>query len=442
MLIDRVFKAEGDSHLSADGSIGADKFQDFFRREGISRGISSLEGWNCALVFRRLRTNSNAQMRIAVLTIDNREHYKKYDQPAPYFGTAPEALLQGFAQLKDVEVHVISCTRKLMPSPEKLAGNIYFHNVLVPKIGWMRTLYQGCIRATRKKLREIRPDIVHGQGTERDCAISAVFSGYPNVLTIHGNHRLIAKVTGAKPFSYNWLAAKLETVTIPRSNGVVCITHYTEDAVKDLAKRTWVVPNAVDASFFEVNARPVPEKVPRILCVGHISVRKNQNAFIRALDSLAPAGKFEVLFLGMAEPSRAYDEEFLRLVRERTWCLFGGMADRAQLKDHLRDATALALPSLEDNCPMVVLEAMAAGVPVVAAKVGGLPDLIEEGKDGFFCDPLNAQSMADGVQKILNEKSAAGDLAARAKREAMSRFSPEVIARRHVEIYRDVLKRE
>jgi glycosyltransferase involved in cell wall biosynthesis len=378
-------------------------------------------------------------MRIAILTTDSREHFKQYANPVPYFGTAPQALLEGFAQLPDVEVHVISCVRAPMKSPEKIAPNIFYHAVNVPKIGWMRTLYQGCIRAARRKLREIRPDIVHGQGTERDCAISAVLSGFPSVLTIHGNIRLIARVNGVRPFSFLWLSAKLERFTIPRADGIVCITHYTEDAVKDLAKRTWVVPNAVDASFFQVNARPVPEKLPRILCVGHISLRKNQNAFIRALDALAPAGKFEVLFLGVAETSRAYDEEFLRLVRERPWCVFGGMANRAQLKDHLRDATALALPSLEDNCPMVVLEAMAAGVPVLAAKVGGLPDLIEEGKNGFFCDPLDARSIAEGIKKILQENSTAHDLAGRAKEEARRRFAPEVIARRHVEIYREVL---
>ena len=204
-------------------------------------------------------------MRIVQLTSDAREHYKHYDRPVPYFGSAPESLLQGFAHLPEVEVHVVSCTREPMKSPGKLAPNIYFHSLLVPKIGWMTTAYQGCIRAVKKKLREIQPDIVHGQGTERDCAISAVFSGFPNVLTIHGNLRLIARVNQARPFSYFWLAAQLESLTIPRSNGVICITRYTENAVKDLARRTWVIPNAVDASFFEVNARPLPGKVPRIL---------------------------------------------------------------------------------------------------------------------------------------------------------------------------------
>ena len=95
-------------------------------------------------------------------------------------------------------------------SPPKLAPNIFFHSLHVPKIGWMRTGYQGCIRAVRKKLKAIQPEIVHGQGTETDCAINAVFSGFPNVLTIHGNMRLIAKVNRVRPFSFPWLAARLE----------------------------------------------------------------------------------------------------------------------------------------------------------------------------------------------------------------------------------------
>src|ERR1700685_865443 len=122
-------------------------------------------------------------MRIAFLTTDNRQQLKQFDKPEPFFGTAPEAILQGFAMLPDAEVHVVSCLRKPVKSPEKIAPNIYFHSVVVPKLGWMRTLYQGCIRATRKKLREIQPDIVHGQGTEHNNALCAVFSGFPNLLT-------------------------------------------------------------------------------------------------------------------------------------------------------------------------------------------------------------------------------------------------------------------
>jgi glycosyltransferase involved in cell wall biosynthesis len=326
-------------------------------------------------------------MRIALLTTDNRTINKNYSPPAPYFGTAPEALMQGLALMPEVEVHVVSCVRGKVQSPAKLAPNIFFHSLHVPKIGWMSTGYQGCIRASRKKLKEIRPDIVHGQGTEMDCSISAVFSGFPNVLTIHGNMRLIAVVNRARPFSFEWLAARLERLAIPRSDGVVCITHHTRQAVRDLAQRH----------------------------------------------------KFELRFCGPANEHAPYGREFFSLVRARPWCVYNGVTRRAELKALLRQASLLVLPSLEDNCPMSVLEAMAAGVPVVASKVGGLPDLIEEGKTGYFFNPLEAASMAAAIERVLVNPSGAAEVAGQARQRARERFHPEVVARRHLEIYQEAL---
>src|ERR1700744_643889 len=100
-------------------------------------------------------------MKIALITTDNREHYRTYSETMPHFGTAPEALLEGFAAMPGLEIHVIGCTQRPMTSPEKLAANIWFHSLHVPKIGWMRTFYQGCVRAIRRKLKEIKPAIVH-----------------------------------------------------------------------------------------------------------------------------------------------------------------------------------------------------------------------------------------------------------------------------------------
>jgi glycosyltransferase involved in cell wall biosynthesis len=381
-------------------------------------------------------------MRVAIVTTDNREFFKKYELAEPWISPPIAALLEGFQSAEnaaDVQVHILSCTRRRMRSPERLAPNIFFHSLYVPKIGWMRTLYQGCIRTVRKKLKEIRPEIVHGQGTERDCAITAVFSGFPNLLTIHGNLRLIAKLTKPGLFSYNWLAARLEGFTIPRSQGVICITRYTQTAVSDLARSTWVVPNAVEASFFEIDAHRPGGGVPRILCVGLVCERKNQNALIRALDPLTEKLRFELVFLGGAREDDPYGEGFLRLVKARSWCTHGGNVGRDELKAYLREATMLVLPSLEDNCPMTVLEAMAAGVPVVASRVGGLPDLITDGQTGFFCDPLAAASMAAAIERVLLDRSAAAEVARQARERARERFHPVVIARRHLEIYREVL---
>lgn len=376
-------------------------------------------------------------MRITIVTTDSRENDRKYETIHPHFGTAPTALIDGFAQMPEHEVHVVSCTQQPVTSPQKLANNIFFHSLHVPKIGWLRTGYQGCVRAVRGKIRQINPDIVHGQGTERDCALSAVFSGFPNLLTIHGNMRLIAKVNGCRPFSYQWLAGKLEEFTIPRSDGVVCITNYTQQAMGKMAKKTWVVHNAVDAGLFGVQR--MPDKLPTILCVGNISFRKNQNNFIRSLDPLATSRKFKVIFLGVAGANSPYTQEFFELLKTRPWCVYEGFITRETLKDYLKSAALLVLSSLEDNCPMVVLEAMAAGVPVLASKVGGVPDLIEEGKTGLFCDPFDPVTMTRGVMKILDNPAQAEEIARNAKQIALSRFHPLVIAKRHIEIYREIL---
>lgn len=379
-------------------------------------------------------------MRVAFISTDDRDIRGRYALKEPIVPTPQEALLQGFAAIPDLEVHFVSCLRQPVESPAKLADNVFCHSLHVPKIGWMRTGFQGCVRAIRKKLREIRPDIVHGQGTERECAISAVFSGYPNVLTLHGNMRLIAKLNHEPPFSYNWLAARLEGWLLPRTGGVVCITNYTRNAVKALVRRTWVLPNAADQRFFDLEPVRDAALPPLGLCVGTITARKNQNGLIQALDPLAAKSKFKMLFAGVPDDT-AYGREFHELVRNRPWCEYVGFIDREQLKARLAAASFLVLPTLEDNCPMVVLEAMAAGVPVLASGVGGVPDLIVPEKTGLLCDPEHPETFRQGVERLLTNSGWAAELAAAARAEARRRFHPQVVARRHLEIYREVLGR-
>jgi glycosyltransferase involved in cell wall biosynthesis len=109
------------------------------------------------------------------------------------------------------------------------------------------------------------------------------------------------------------------------------------------------------------------------------------------------------------------------------------------LKTLLDSAGLLVLPSLEDNCPMVVLEAMASGVPVVAPNVGGVPDLVRDGQNGILCNPLDRQSITAAVEKLLLHPDLATRLAKTARIESEARFHPRVVASRHLEIYRDVL---
>jgi glycosyltransferase involved in cell wall biosynthesis len=376
-------------------------------------------------------------MKIAFLVPDNRDEFRRYADPEPYFGPAPAALLSGLTAMPDCEIHVVCGTHSPLRSPPQLAGNIYYHSLRVANWGWLRGAYWGCVRAVRKKLRQIKPDLVHGQGTERYCALAAVYAGFPNVLTIHGNMRLVAKINQARPFSFQWLAARLESFTLPRSDGIVCISHYTQAAVASLARATWIVPNAVDDAFFAIEPRPsLPHE---IACVAHISTRKNQVRLMRALQPLAAREKFTLVFYGGAQREDSYVREFFELLGKNPWCRFAGMADRAGLRTALAQSKMLVLPSLEDNCPMAVLEAMAAGVPVAAANVGGVPDLITHGADGLLFDPGNEASMQAAVAELLTNDSKAAELAAAAKRKALRCYHPQKVAQRHLEIYRQII---
>jgi glycosyltransferase involved in cell wall biosynthesis len=161
---------------------------------------------------------------------------------------------------------------------------------------------------------------------------------------------------------------------------------------------------------------------------------------IKALDASEWRNRIQLVFLGHLIPGDPYSLEFEKLIADRSWCHHGGFADRDGLKRQLETAALVVLPSLEDNCPMVVLEAMAAGTPVLAARVGGLPDLIDPGVNGLFCDPQDPKSIRTGVETLLENREEAALMARQAHSMAQARFSPLTVARQHLDIYREVLR--
>lgn len=378
-------------------------------------------------------------LRLALLTTDNREDRRDYRSPRPWFGTAPQALLDGFAKLPDeIEVHVISCTREHLPSPVLLAPNIHFHSVHVPSWAWLKLGYLGNIRAVRHCLKSIQPDIVHGQGTERDCALATVFSGHQNVVTLHGNMRRLAKLSGATPWSFVGLTGVLESLALRLAGGVICLSRHAQTLASPLAKRTWIVPNAVDSAFLAAT-RHSPPSSPRILLVGDVVANKNQLAFLNAIAPIQAETGFSVKILGKCTPVESYAETLLSFIDQHPWCEIGGFISRQALLREMTQATLLALPSLEENLPMVILEAMAAGLPVAASAVGGIPDLIADGKTGHLFDPGDSDSIRDNIRSLLADSGTLRQLASHAREQILSDHLPITVARKHLVIYRAML---
>ena len=360
-------------------------------------------------------------MRIAILVPDDRDELRRYADADPYFGPAPTALLEGLAKMPECEVHIVCAIQKPLRSPRKLADNIYYHSVMVRKWGWMRGAYLGCILAIRKKLREIKPDLVHGQGTERYCALAAVLSGYPSVLTLHGNMRQLAKISRSRPFSFPWLAARLEQFALPRSLGVFCNSHHTQRLVSGVAAATWLVPNALRGSFFPAPTAIQPSLPPVLLNIGVIGPNKSQNEILDVAARLRRRqAAFELHFIGRLDESLPYGRRFLARIQEAEkegYARYLGQKSEADLIGLMDSASGLIHAPAEEAFGLVVAEGLARNLKLFGARVGGVVDiaagtegaeLFEPGMRGRWKRPY-LNGFAPGIQNQTKRRGKCGN---------------------------------
>jgi glycosyltransferase involved in cell wall biosynthesis len=381
------------------------------------------------------------KLKIAFIVPDNRDEFRRYDDPAPHFGTAPTALLDGFARLADdCEIHVVNCVQHPAAVPEKIATNIFCHTEIVPKWGWLRGGYLGCIRSVRRQLRRIQPDIVHGQGTERYCSLAAVFSGFPNVLTIHGNMRAIAEIYHARPCSFHWLAARLETVALRRTAGVFCNSAYTEKLAAPRAPKTWRVSNALRSEFFLPTTAAKPAAAPVILNIGVAEPRKQQVELLAVARQLHGRGfKFEMQFAGSLAPGTAYGAALARALAEAEAAGYArhlGNLSTAQLIVALDAAAALVHFPSEEAFGLVVAEALARNLKVFGAATGGVVDIATGVEGAELIAPQDFSGLETAIASWFKAGSPRPKNAAALMQQ---RYQPPVIARQHLAIYREVL---
>lgn len=380
-------------------------------------------------------------MRVAILTTDNREHQRTYHEPHPRFGPAIESVLDGLSSQSDLEIHVVSCSQRPMAAPEKLSENTRFHLLEVPKIGWLRTGYQGCVRAIRRKLREIKPDLVHGEGTERECALSAALSDFPNVVTIHGNMGEVAKAVHAPVGSFLWCAARVESYALRRAGGVLCNSAYTESVVRRFNQRTWRVPNALRRPFFETQLSPRSTTGrPILLNVGVIAPFKGQTRLLSWGEELHRRGlPFEMRFIGQANEESRYASMFLDLLKKAQTAGWARHQDPVTMKELIKSfdgADALIHLASEEAFGLVVAEALARNLKLFGLEIGGVADIGAGIEGAELFTPGNEVAMIDAIEKwIQNGAGKPKDAASKIR----MRYHPDVIAQRHLEVYHEAI---
>jgi N-acetyl-alpha-D-glucosaminyl L-malate synthase BshA len=117
------------------------------------------------------------------------------------------------------------------------------------------------------------------------------------------------------------------------------------------------------------------------------------------------------------------------------------VGEQQDLVPWLSTADIFLLPSSQESFGLAALEAMACGVPVVAARVGGLPEVIQDGRTGFVCDPFDAGVMAECAIALLTDTSRRTALGRTAAEDVRARFSADAVVPRYESIYEEVLAR-
>jgi glycosyltransferase involved in cell wall biosynthesis len=270
-----------------------------------------------------------------------------------------------------------------------------------------------------------------------------VLSGHPNVLTIHGNMAPLARMFKAPIGSYNWLAARLENFTLPRTAGVFCNSQYTQELVQSRSRRTWRVPNAIRSQFFEPPKGPVKPGKPILINVGVISSRKRQTEILNVIHELSRQGlNFEFQFVGDADPANPYASAFLEKIKpleKQGVVRFIGTRRVAELISLFDSASAMVHFPSEEAFGLVVAEALSRNLKFFGSRTGGIVDIAKGVDDAELFEPEDWSGLTSAMARWLHCDSPRPSVIALAMRD---RYSPSVIAQRHIEIYREVLRRD
>jgi glycosyltransferase involved in cell wall biosynthesis len=167
-----------------------------------------------------------------------------------------------------------------------------------------------------------------------------------------------------------------------------------------------------------------------LLVVGRLRIRKGVDVLLAAMPELLrrhPAAR--LLIAGDGE-HRAALERVAAALGLGAAVSFLGRADAMRVRRLLRGAAALVVPSIYEGMPLVVLEAMEASVPVVASRVSGIPEVVEDGRTGWLVPPEEPASLAAALAAALDDPAAASRRGAAGRRLLAERFRPVHVARR------------
>lgn len=183
-----------------------------------------------------------------------------------------------------------------------------------------------------------------------------------------------------------------------------------------------VVPNVTGG--LAIQSADMGEPPGYLLFVGRLRIRKGVEVLLAALRQMADRGaKARLLIAGDGEHRGALESTGAKLGLAGS-VRFLGRCDAERVRGLLRGAAALVVPSIYEGMPLVVLEAMELGVPVVASRVSGIPEVVDEGKTGWLVPPEDPGSLAAALVEVLDGPEEARQRGEAGRCRVEERFRP------------------
>jgi glycosyltransferase involved in cell wall biosynthesis len=355
------------------------------------------------------------------------------------------ALADGLAAWPDVDLHVITAVPGLASAQAERRGGLTLH--LAPHPYRDRLLWrQPVVRHLRRALQAIAPDVAHAHmgGIYADAALQW---GGPAVITLHGvvfREAALALASSSLPIRLRWqFDALYERWVVRRSRDLIAISPYVAREYRPLTRaRFHDIENPVDDRFFDVPAAAQmfgDGAGPRLLCVARVIPRKDILTLIRAFARVRegfPGVTLEIAGQDDADPAytAACREEIGRLALA-DGVRFVGSVFGAELAACYGRADLVLLTSRQETAPVVVAEAMAAGRPVVATAVGGVPFLVADGQAGLLAPPGDVVGLADATLALLRDPVRRQAFGEAARAAARQRFSLAAVVERTIALY-------
>lgn len=350
-------------------------------------------------------------------------------------------LSRELARRPGLELHLATVRAGLAAPQQAEWAGMPVHVLPRPRLGRL-TAHRAIRRALRHLADRVNPDLVHAHGTGF-YGLAALDCGRPYLITAHGIATFeIPFARGLSRLSW-MLDSVYERIVARRAANIIAISPYVERVFRTWGggpqTRFFAIANPVADDFFRVAGQP---QAGELLFAGRVFPRKGVRDLIAALPAVVE--RVPGLCLRIAGETTT-DPAYVAAVRADIARLgltsrvqFLGSLDRPRLLAAYATASVVVLPALQETAPVAIEEAMAAGRPVVATAVGGVPDLVNDGVTGRIVPPADPAALASALIDVLGNPERAITMGQAARAAALDRFHVTRVADRTLQAYRAV----